>query len=91
MWNVGDRIQFIKEGREDSTLAHFTIGGLYTIVQMEDYEGRRPRKYKVENDQGEEWWIETNSFALCKSKGKIKPTNEIEFLDAFKINFKDGI
>lgn len=97
MWNEGDEITFVKEGRFDSRSDYgFTIGKKYKIISVIRIPTGNVRqvnyeedgfKYFVLNDQGDSYYIEQTSFELIK---KSNPITEIDYLDCFKENFKHG-
>ena len=92
MWKIKDRIKFIKNGIHDTTVSHgFTIGRIYSIIFIEKvrqgtYADKYGYKYCVIKDSGDQWWIEPNSFKLVRDN-----LSEVDYLDAFKQNFEDGI
>lgn len=91
-WFKGDIIEFIEDGEDDSTQEYFTVGEYYTILKVNEHEEHADKnRYMVQNDHGEQWWIEPQVFRRVKKFVKKKPVSEIEFLDAFKQNFKDGV
>lgn len=96
MWKVGDKVRLIEYGVIDcDTDNGFDIGNIYTInkVTEVDYEDENEVqdgfKYRIDKD-GEDWWIEPMCFELVKKKKKVLKT-EVDYLNAFRENFKSGI
>ena len=92
MWKVGDKIKFIKEGVHDSTISHgLIIGKIYKIVLIDHvsnnsyYSNGNGYKFCIQKGNTQ-WWIEPKSFRLIRDN-----LSEVECLDAFRENFKDGV
>ena len=93
MWKIGDKIKFVKEGILDSTTnCGLTINKIYTIIKVQDrvdpyHVDTWNKSYSIyKNDMCYSWWIEPNCFKLID-----KPKTEVDFLDCFKENFKEGV
>lgn len=98
MWKVGDKIKFVKTGISDSTEeCGLKLNQNYKIIQKIkatylSYLNQEGYKYQIEffhvgKNSMKNWWIEPNSFELVRKP----PTNEVEFLNAFQENFKEGV
>ena len=89
MWKIGDKIKCIGYW-EDTLKDDFTINRYYTIIECDSqggnkYGDKENYRYKVVNDNFDNWWI----IPKCFIKKEI--TNEIDWLNAIQENFKEGV
>ena len=82
IFKIEDKVKFI-ESIGDCTLKQFTLNKVYTIIGGD----KNSNCWFVEKDNGMQWYIINDCFKLAKNK----PITEIDHLDAFKDNFREGV
>ena len=81
-FKIGDKVKFIKS-IGDCTLKQFTLNKVYTIIGGD----KNSNFWFVEKDNGIQWYIINNCFKLAKDK----PITEVDYLNCFQENFREGI
>jgi len=80
---IGDKVKFVKSVANCAPIYNLTLGKIYTIISV----NKMKNGCSITNDVGREWYIQDNAFEPYKKE----LLSEIDYLDSFKENFKDGI
>jgi hypothetical protein len=86
-FKVGDLVKLVKFSSNDNIGSlYFDIGQIMKVKRVDEYSDRVYVMCPPRAGTGNDWYIPFE----CVKKAN-KPVTEIDFLDAFKDNFREGV